>query len=105
MAVADSALIPASAPSVRTEYLKSNSYIKFEIKVSDNSDFFFTTFLQTRPDKFFIYPRIANVIKWDVNISKHLFVEFNFNSIYDTRPVVPISKFYFSSSESIIYKI
>ena len=104
-AVYDSTLIPHNAPSVQTQYIKSNSYIKFEIKVSDNSDFFFTTFLQTRPDRFFIYPRIANVIKWDVNITKHVGIEFNFNSIYDTHPVVPIAPFYFSFSEAITFKI
>ncbi len=104
-AVPDSINIPKDSRAIEIQYIKSNSYIKFEIKTSENSDLFFTTFLQTRPDHYFIYPRIANVLKWNVNITKHVGIEFNFNSIYDTQPVVPISKFYFSFSESITFKI
>ncbi len=103
-AVVDSVDIPTNTKTVETKYIKSNSYMKFEIKVSDNSDLFFTTFIQTRPDKFFIYPRIANVLKWNVNVTKHVAIELNFNSIYDTRPTVAISKFYFSFSDMITVK-
>ncbi len=102
---ADSSKIPKDGSGVKVEYIKSNSYIKFEWKVGDHSDMFFTTFVQMRPDAFYKYPRIANSLKWSVNITKHLSFDFNFSSVYDTRPVVPIDNFYFSVSNAIVYKL
>lgn len=101
----DSEKIPLQNSDVKTNFIKSNNYIKFEYKVSDHSDLFITTFIQFRPDKFFNYPRIANTIKWSVDATKHLSIEFNFASIYDTKPVVPIEKFYYSISNNIVYKL
>ena len=103
-AAVDSEKIPLNAPDVKTVFIESNNYIKFEYKVSDHSDLFFTTFIQFRPDRFYRYPRIANSLKWNVDVSKHLSIAFDYSSVYDTKPTVPIDKFYYTLTNSLVYK-
>ncbi|MCX6291248.1 MAG: hypothetical protein NT126_05740 [Bacteroidetes bacterium] len=101
----DSEKIPVNAPDIKNLFLKSNNYVKLEYKVSDHSDLFFTTFVQFRPNAFYRYPRIANSVKWNVDVTRHLSISFDYSSVYDTKPVVPIDRFYYSISNSLVYKL
>ena len=99
----DSSKIPLSANPVTKRLAKINSYLRFDWKASSNSSVAFNIFLQTRADQF--RPRIAPHIQWDIKAGKHLGFSIAFSGLYDTKPIVPIEKFYYSFSNSIILNL
>jgi len=96
----DSSKIPADATPVIKKLVKLNSYIRFNWKPNDNNDITCNIFLQTRPDRF--KPRIAPHAQWNIKVGKHVDFSIAFTALYDTAPVVPIEKFYFSLSNGIL---
>jgi hypothetical protein len=102
-AAVDSAKIPANPMAVETQLAKINSYVRLDWKPSDNSDITFNVFLQTRPDRF--KPRIAPHVQWDVKAGKHIGLSIAFTGLFDTAPVVPIDKFYYSLSNGIVLNL
>jgi hypothetical protein len=96
----DSSKIPADAAPVIKKLVKLNSYIRFNWKLNDNNDIICNIFLQTRPDRF--KPRIAPHAQWNIKAGKHIDFSVSFTGLYDTSPVVPIDKFYFSLSDGIL---
>lgn len=99
----DSSKLPANTMPVTNHLLKLNSYIRFNWKTSENSDLALSIFLQTRPTVF--HPRIAPGLIWNISAGKHVGFSINFSGIYDQSPVVPINRFYYSLSNSILVKI
>ncbi|MES2332599.1 MAG: DUF481 domain-containing protein [Bacteroidota bacterium] len=99
----DSAKLPANTTPITNHLMKINSYIRMNWKASENSDVILSLFLQTRPSAF--KPRIAPSVQWNINAGKHLGFSVSFAGIYDQAPVVPINKFYYSLSNSILVKI
>lgn len=99
----DSGKLPANASSIENNFIKINSYIRIDWKASETSNISFKVFLQTLPNSF--KPRIAPNVQWNISAGKHFGFSINFNGIYDIAPVVPISNFYYSLSNSISYKI
>jgi hypothetical protein len=99
-AAVDSSKTPFVANPVTKQLAKINSYLRFDWKVSSNSSVAFNIFLQTRPDRF--SPRIAPHIGWDIKAGKHIGFSIAFTGLYDTKPVVPIEKFYYSFSNSLV---
>ena len=99
----DTSIKPVSTAPILNKFIKINSYIRLDWKASDNSDVAINVFLQTRPNVF--KPRIAPHIQWNINAGKHIGFIVSFSGIYDDAPVVPIHKFYYSMSNSIVVKI
>ena len=99
----DSVKIPLNAVPIQTNYIKLNSYIRLDWKSSHNSDLAFNLFVQARPDNF--KPRIAPHIQWNIDAGKHLGFSIAYSGLYDVQPVVPIRKFYYSLSNSILLKL
>lgn len=99
----DSSKVPANATAILESHLKINSYLRFDWKPNSNNDITFHVFFQTRPDRF--DPRIAPHIQWDIKTGKHLAFSISFTGLYDTSPVVPIEKFYYSLSNSIVFNL
>ena len=98
----DSTKIPINAKPILNKLLKLNSYFRLDWKASENSDLALNVFIQTRPDYF--KPRIAPHLQWNINAGKHIVFSINFTGIYDDAPVVPIDKFYYSLSNSLLIK-
>lgn len=98
----NAALVPFNTQPVVSECWKANSYLRFDIKVSDVSTLAFSTFFQSRFSVF--RPRMAPHVQWDINAGKHLAYSINFSGVYDTHPVVPIDKFYYSLSNNLVLK-
>jgi len=96
----DSAKVPPGATPIVNHLVKINSYLRLDWKTSANSDITFNLFLQTRPDRF--QPRIAPRAQWDIKAGKHVGFSIAYTGLYDTRPVVPIEKFYYSLSNSLL---
>ena len=95
----DSLKIPAGASTITTRFTKLNSYLRFDWRTSKNSSITFSSFLQTRFTKF--WPRIAPQVQWDIKAGKHVGFSIGFTGVYDTHPVVPIERFYYSLTNSL----
>lgn len=102
VAVNDSSLIPPNPQPVTSKLLKANSYLRFDIKTSDNSTIAFSLFIQSGFSA--LKPRFAPHFQWDIGAGKHLSFSISFSGLYDTNPVVPIDKFYYSLSNSLLLK-
>lgn len=100
----DSALKPPVEKDQTTSLLKSNNYVKLEGKTSANSTFSFIVFYQTPFNNLFNYFRLATSVKFSVSFAKHFDFAVAFASLYDSKPVVPIGKFYYNFSNGIAYK-
>ncbi|MBS1510935.1 MAG: DUF481 domain-containing protein [Bacteroidetes bacterium] len=100
----DSALKPIIQNQQVTELLKSNNYVKIEGKLSPNTIFSFINFYQTPFNDLFRAFRLASSIRFEVGAGKHFDFTMAFSSLYDSKPVVPITKFYYSFSNGIAYK-
>ena len=96
----DSLKIPANPAPVESDFWKINSYVRLDWKPNDNNEVTFNVFLQTRPDRF--QPRIAPHAQWNIKAGKHLGFSIAYTGLFDTRPVVPIEKFYYSLSNRIL---
>jgi hypothetical protein len=103
-AAVDSSKIPLNAANIRTSLIKSNSYIKWEGKITSNSNIAIAIFYQAGFNDFF-EPRIATNLSFDVDISKHFSLGLKYAGVYNSNPIVPIFKFYYSLSNSITYKL
>jgi Protein of unknown function, DUF481 len=99
----DSAKIPPQPVNQKSSQLKWNNYIKWQGRISNATGISITVFYQTAFNDF-VRPRISGVINTDVNISKHFALDIKYNALYDAGPVVPIFKFYYSYSNSLVYK-
>lgn len=95
----DSSKLPAAPVPITNNYIKLNTYLRFDWKASTNSDLVFVVFLQGRPDAY--QPRVAPSVQWNVSASRHIGLTLAFASVYDAAPVVPIHHFYYSLSNGI----
>lgn len=96
----DSSKLPLNTTPVVRELIKINSYIRLFWKPNDHNDVTFNIFLQTRPDRF--KPRIAPHAQWNIKAGKHVDFSIAYTGLFDTAPVVPIEKFYYSLSNGIL---
>jgi hypothetical protein len=99
----DSSKVPLNAADIKTSTVKSNSYMKWEGKVSPTSTIATSLFYQATFGDFF-KPRIAINVSFDVDISKHFSMGLKYAGLYDSHPLVPINKYYYSLSNNIAYK-
>jgi len=99
----DSAKIPANPVNQKSREIKSNNYVKLEGNVSPVSKLSIIIFYQAAFKDFF-KPRISDVINFSTDISKHFALGVQYNGLYDVEPVVPIFKFYYNYSSSLLYK-
>ena len=96
----DSAKLPDDVTPITNNFTKINSYLRFTWDPNSNNDITFNVFLQTRPDRF--KPRLAPHAQWNVKAGRHVALSISFTGMYDTAPVVPIEKFYFSLSNGVL---
>lgn len=96
----DSQKIPLVPVPIITNAIKINSYVRLDWKAGNASDLAVTVFVQTKPAKF--QPRVAPLVQWNVKAGKHVGIAISYSGLYDVAPVVPISKFYYTFSQSIL---
>jgi hypothetical protein len=99
----DSSKTPAQPVNQKSREIKSNNYIKLEGKVSATGNISVIVFYQAAFNDF-TRPRISGVISFDTDISKHFALGIKYSGLYDAGPVVPIFKFYYNYSTSLLYK-
>ena len=100
----DTNKIKTTGPDVYVNKVKSNNYIKLEGNISSTTTLATAVFYQAGFDDF-SHPRIANSISLDAAIGIHFSFGFKYYSMYDANPVVPITHYYYSFSNSITYKL
>ena len=98
----DTAKHLSKMPNISTSLLKSNNYLKVEGKVSENSSLKLAFFYQASYTSLF-KPRIFTVFSFNVGVTKHFGIGFNFIGTYDSKPIVPIPNFYYSLSNNLVY--
>ncbi len=99
----DSTKIPPNPVDVKTSLIKSNSYIKWEGKITPHANIAIAIFYQGTFDNF-LQPRVATNLSFDVDISNHFSLGLKYAGVYNSKPVVPIFNFYYSLSNSLTYK-
>lgn len=81
---------------IDNHYVKLNVYLSFTQRIKEVAYFQITAYFQTRPDAYFIVPRVSVNGSMVFNITKHIKFSVNYNLFYDAKPVVPIDQLYFS---------
>jgi hypothetical protein len=99
----DSSDIPANAVDPVTHLVKSNTYFKCDWKISSNTRIVAAVFLQERIDALVRYPRISQLLHWYVDVGRHVDLDIGYNGMYDSRPTVPISRYYYSVITSLLF--
>lgn len=84
--------------------LKFNAYIRFFRKIAPNLRVGTTFYYQARPEYFFDDYRLAGNLELIFQVSKNLEFRVNYEGIYDTQPIVPIDKFYFTLSNRFVFR-
>jgi hypothetical protein len=84
--------------------LKFNTYIRFFRKIAPNLRVGSTFYYQARPEYFFNDFRLAGNLELVFLVSKNLEFRVNYDGIYDTQPIVPIEKFYFTLSNRFVFR-
>lgn len=98
----DTNKLPSNTSPITNNYIKLNSYVRMDWKPNSNNDIAINVFVQTRPTSF--HPRIAPHVQWNINAGKHFGFSVSFSGMYDESPIVPIHNFYFSLSNSFLFK-
>lgn len=97
--------VKPNLPDIINKKVKSTSYARFSQIISKSSDISLVIFYQAQPEFFFKQHRIAEFCQFNFALSDHFSLTLEFDSIYDTDPVVPIKKFYFSFNEGLTFRL
>lgn len=95
---------PADLSDVKENLLKFNLYMRFFRQISSNVRFSSTFYYQSRPEYFFADHRLAGNFELIFQVNKNFEFRLNYDGIYDTAPVVPIDRFYFTLANRFVYR-
>lgn len=82
--------------TIRNHFIKLNSYVSYRQKFNENVNMNLIFYFQSRPDRYFIVPRVSAESHFNFKISKHLALVLHANLYYDAAPPVPIYKLYYT---------
>ncbi|MFM7053154.1 MAG: DUF481 domain-containing protein [Bacteroidota bacterium] len=82
-------------PVQTVDNLRVNQYVKWSYRLGTNADFVLANFIQCVADDF-SKTRIASNVAINFRFFKWLGFSVNYDSVYDFKPVVPISKYYYA---------
>ena len=100
----DAANVPPNASNIQSNHLKSSNYVRWEGKTNEKSTVSVVVFYQAPFSDFFHAYRVASNIRFAIDVSKHFTFGLAFNSLYDSKPIVPINHFYYSFSNNLAYQ-
>jgi hypothetical protein len=87
---------PATTTPKINHFVKVNSYLSLTQTFRKLIVLQLTAYWQFRPDSFVRYPRLSADGRLSILLSKHLQFTVQYNVFYDSLPVVPIDRLYFS---------
>lgn len=89
---------------INMNLLKFNAYFRFLRKITPTLRVASTFFYQARPEYFFNDFRLAGNFSLVFPVTKKLEFNLSYDGIYDTAPIVPIEKFYFTLSNRFVLR-
>lgn len=95
---------PLNPQHIKTNFVKTNTYLKITKNISKNVVFVFMNFLQTRPNKNYKNFRYSSSLQCTLKLSRKIDFAFEFNSIYDRQPIVPIKNFYYDLTNGLVIR-
>lgn len=95
---------PSDLSDVNKNLLKFNTYVRFFRQIAPNFRFGSTFYYQARPEYFFADYRLAGNFELIFQVSRNFEFRLNYDGIYDTAPVVPIDKFYFTLANRFVFR-
>lgn len=99
----DADKIPPDPTPVLSKKVRSNSYMKWEGAPGKTSNISIIIFYQAPVNDYF-NPRISMNVNFSVDVSRHFSLGLTYAGLYDSKPVVPIPRFYYSLANSLAYK-
>ena len=100
----DTNTVHTKGPPVFVQKFKSSSYLKWEGNISSTTTLSTTVFYQGTFDNY-LQPRVSTTISLDAAVSSHVSFGIKFYGMYDANPIVPITNFYWSFSNSFTFKL
>ena len=88
--------LPISTPLITNHFIKINSYLSLTQTFQKILLLQITAYAQFRPDSFINYPRFSADGRLGIAFNKHVQFTIQYNLFYDSLPVVPIDRLYFS---------
>lgn len=82
--------------TIRNHFIKLNSYVSYRQKFNENVNMNLIFYFQSRPDSYFIVPRVSAEAHFNFKVSKHIALVLHANLFYDAAPPVPIYKLYYT---------
>ena len=82
---------------------KINLYFSYSQKIKDVVQLQGILYFQSRPDSYFIRPRISTNLQVAFKITKYIKFSVSYNLTYDALPVVPIDHVYYSMVNTISF--
>jgi hypothetical protein len=98
----DAPLIPSNAQTIQNHFLKLNLYFSYRHKINNWADIQTVIYFQSRPDRYFIFPRLSGDAQLTFKFNKHLGFSVAGNIFYDAFPPVPIQRLFFSVTNKFI---
>lgn len=95
---------PVDLTDVNKNLLKFNVYIRFFRQIAHNLRFGSTFYYQARPEYFFADYRLAGNFELIFQVNRNFEFRLNYDGIYDTAPVVPIDRFYFTLANRFVFR-
>ena len=97
--------IPLNSEEKQTNCIKLNCYYNMSWKIQKNIDLSFILYIQSQPNANIIYPRISPSMQLNFAISEKITISLITDGFYDSKPVVPIRKFFYDFSSAINIQI
>lgn len=94
---------PANKSPVNFERIKWTSYLSFSRKFNPTISLSLITYYQCKLDDLLFDPRISVSTELNFGISDLFAFSVKYSSFYDSKPSVPIDKFFFSMTNSLSF--
>lgn len=89
--------------TIRNRFIKLNSYVSYRQKFNDQVNLNLIFYFQSRPDSYFIVPRLSAEAHLNFKINKHIALAMHANIFYDAAPPVPIFNLYYTFVNRFIF--
>ena len=89
--------------TIRNRFIKLNSYVSYRQKFNEQVNMNLIFYFQSRPDSYFIVPRVSAEAHLNFKISKHFALAMHANLFYDAAPPVPIYNLYYTFVNRFVF--
>lgn len=88
---------------IKNHFIKLNTYLSYHQQINKVLDIEAIFYFQSRPDSYFVLPRLSHNAAFTFNISKHIKFTVLWALFYDAAPPVPINKLAYSAMNKITF--